>query len=187
MADFVTPVVGLEIFELEIFEFEIFEFEIVALQSFVLRRFAGSASPARAWIRLYREPEQEHVQWRRRPIASFPATPFHRSPAFGRCGRLRIAAPTGHSPATGFAWVAIVLRESSSRTRPAYHLGAKGSRRLRCRGSRKQSFSRSRPRRLRPAGYPEGFDGYGDLQRRTSFAGSRQSTAFIDTNPPRRQ
>jgi hypothetical protein len=53
-----------------------------------------------------------------------------------------------------------------------------GSRCLRRRGSRKQSFSGSRPRRLRPAGYPEGFDGYGDLHRRTSFAG-RQAVDYL--------
>src|ERR1700722_294629 len=34
-------------------------------------------------------------------------------------------------------------------------------------------FSGGRPPRLRPAGYPEGFDRYGDPQRRTSFAGGQ--------------
>jgi hypothetical protein len=39
-------------------------------------------------------------------------------------------------------------------------------------------FLKGRPGRLRPAGYPEGFDRYGDLQRRKSFAG-RQALDYL--------
>lgn len=72
----------------EIFELEIFELEIVALQIFVLEAVCMFCLARSSMDSPVSPAEQQHVQWRRRRIASLPATPFHRSPAFGRCGRL---------------------------------------------------------------------------------------------------
>jgi hypothetical protein len=118
-------------------------------------------------------------------------SPRHSIPSLASIRSMR--SPTDRSPdrtfgATGFAWVAIVLRKSSSRTRPAYHLVAK------VRGDAFGAVARENNLFLEVDHADSDLQ---SIQKASTDMGifrgghrlsvGRQSTTFIDTNPPRLQ